>query len=770
MKDIKNPILIIPQDNVSVENKGGGGNSKPKFYIDKNNIGIHKNEIVKKIKTIGSNISAFINKTSDKNNFSINDNIYFKVDFNEKALAKSAQPKKIFENSNIDIIEHFGKNSFFAVTSANNFLSFSNKLESIDLNSDKDEKNLAFVSAIQDLDIISIVDIFENEDIETAIGKDVFMYLQNNVNQNDASLFLKTGFGDNFKLIVSDFGTNIIYGKLNKDIINKIKDSTLCNPIKKIEISKQVVIQQSTYKSMYNFEDVRFKDLDDDVVVGLIDSGVSQNDFLDNYIINPSNATYNESFRHGTLVASRIIFGHDIREQIANKLLEPKCKVFDIRIEELSDDKKLSDEQLIEYIKKAIESNKDIKVFNISLNTTDDYIVDYNDRKSFLTREIDSLSRSYDVIFIISSGNSKEHERALYYKEIDTEKQKEFLYPNCILKKESAISSPADTFNNLSVGSISHEESSISIARKDEPSPFSRSGLMSSLYKPNLSDFGGNVDKNNYPINVYGFGKKGFFTEDIGSSLSAPLVSCKCARVYSYLKKCFTEINACHLVNMTKALLIHSANYNLPNNSVIDKKDLYRLVGYGVPDFDSAINCLDDEVTFVYYGSLKNYVEGKSKKKENKNKIKFFVPSELSQNKKRIRIKATLVYTAKVQDGLEYSASNVSMSLKYKNSKESETDGQLTKCEESSRLKWYPIKTFEKEIDAYSGGDWYIWLDLLTRGAADNENYIENYALVVTIKDVSEGDDKINVYNIVKQNCTNYSSLQIKNKISNKSE
>lgn len=112
---------------------------------------------------------------------------------------------------------------------------------------------------------------------------------------------------------------------------------------------------------------------------------------------------------------------------------------------------------------------------------------------------------------------------------------------------------------------------------------------------------------------------------------------------------------------------------------------------------------------------------------------------------------------------MDYSLADIDINLHYFNSKGTENSGQLSKGKKDNRIKWNSVKSFERIFSAYSGGEWEIWLTLTTRGQVENLGYTQDYALVITIEDVTPDiSQRINLRQIIKNNHKNYSLLTVK--------
>jgi hypothetical protein len=212
--------------------------------------------------------------------------------------------------------------------------------------------------------------------------------------------------------------------------------------------------------------------------------------------------------------------------------------------------------------------------------------------------------------------------------------------------------------------------------------------------------------------------------------------------------------------DLARALTLHSGFYELPLNSKIDPDSLKDIVGFGIPDYGRALDCVESQATFIYTDVLGVEVEnGDETIRASRHKIKFSVPQELVGRKKKVKVKATLVYTPMTNsmDSVDYSLVDIEFNLHYKNSKGTFVGGQLTSKGDDFRNKWNPVKSFEKSYTAYQGGSWEVWLTLNARGKADNKSYEQPYALVISIEDATADLSKrINLYQIIKNRHKEY--------------
>ena len=222
---------------------------------------------------------------------------------------------------------------------------------------------------------------------------------------------------------------------------------------------------------------------------------VEYHDMVDNNIPKGQN-----DYRHGTAVSSIIVDGPKL-----NPWLDDGCGRFRVRHFGVAAGAQFSSFTIIKLIKRIIEGNKDIKVWNISLGSNQEI----ND--NFISAEaavLDQLQYENDVIFVVAGTNKS---RA------DIEK----------------IGSPADSINSMVVNSVT--KSGLS-------TKYSRKGLALSFFaKPDVSYYGGSEEQYIQVCEPLGV------TLVAGTSFAAPWI----ARKLAYLMGLNREV--------AKALIIDAA-------------------------------------------------------------------------------------------------------------------------------------------------------------------------------------------------------------------
>ena len=316
---------------------------------------------------------------------------------------------------------------------------------------------------------------------------------------------------------------------------------------------------------------------------------------------------------HGTHVASLALYG-DVEACLANGDFAPEIRVCSGRI--LEDDPE-SNELLENIVAKAVaefRSEYDCRVFNLSIgDERKPYTDGHVDR---LAATLDTLARERDVLFVVSAGNfGGSSDGPVNWREE---------YPSYLLEDNARIIDPAPALNVLTVGSLARLERSRQaarspkdpafqpLARKNEPSPFSRSGPgPGNAIKPEVVHYGGNffVDIRT-GLSSFGpdrsLGELGassrfaggkLLAVEVGTSFAAPKVANLAARILVR----YPEIS----LNLVRALIV--AHAEVPEEAlrcVGDSEKLLRLVGYGLPGDDASRYSGERRVTLIAEESI----------------------------------------------------------------------------------------------------------------------------------------------------------------------
>ena len=464
--------------------------------------------------------------------------------------------------------------------------------------------------------------------------------------------------------------------KLTKDDFDFCEDKVITIPSPKNEPTIGVIdtmFDECVYFSEWvNFE----KMLPDEI-------SLTQNDYI-----------------HGTSVSSIIVDG-----PAENPQMDDGCGRFKVRHFGVATGDKFSSFSILRNINEIISSNKDIKVWNLSLGSR----LEIN--QNFISPEaaiLDKIQYENDVIFVIAGTN----------KDSDEITQK-------------FIGSPADSINSLVVNSVSFDKN---------PATYSRKGPVLSFFnKPDISYYGG--DGKNL-IRVCTPTGEAFVK---GTSFAAPWI----ARKMSYL------IDILGLSReVAKALIINAA-------SGWDKQKIdSTLIGHGIVPIkiDDVVQCPEDEIQFVLSGVSEEY-----------NTYNYNIPVPVHKEKHPFITKATLCYfpCCSRNQGVDYT--NTELDLQFgrltekgiqpidNNYQSAESEHYI--WEEDARKnfrKWDNVKHIRETLNnrnrakkCYGKGIWGV--SLKTKERLD-EKYGEGikFGIVVTLKEI----DGVNRIDDFIRNCS----------------
>lgn len=420
---------------------------------------------------------------------------------------------------------------------------------------------------------------------------------------------------------------------------------------------------------------------------------------------------------HGSFVASRCLYGDEIDYCLTSNALTPYCKVMDVTV--FGNDHKgrsigPSDDFLVNVIGQVVKKHyKDIRVYNLSLGKLES-IKDHE--FSEVAKQIDYLSKVYDVIFVVASGNINSL--------LGT-------YPNDhFTHNDSRLGSPAEALLAITVGSIAKYDNVNCLALKDEISPFSRIGPGADLgLKPEIVCHGGNL-VNGYTstsrTSSYGINDKGdHLAVDVGTSFSAPIISQYLVRLMDAFPDATT--------NLIKGLLFHFAQKRNIPGAILNPHTFY--TGFGEPHIENSILSAPNTFSYIYEGVLDQ---------QRYQYVGFHIPTIFkTRSDTKLKCKITIIFDPQVNptNDLEYSMARISATL-FKAHQSGFKEINVAPADKYN-LPWNPILQFEKEFSrGFLCGYWELRLRLFTRGPI-GDKYKQNYAVIIEIIDVK---NKIDVF------------------------
>ena len=228
---------------------------------------------------------------------------------------------------------------------------------------------------------------------------------------------------------------------------------------------------------------------------------------------------------------------------------------------------------------------------------------------------IDNLTWENDILFIVAAGNLLPSGRIGYTRlSVKDHLAANRLYPDYLLENSCRIANPAQSFQALTVGSISLASyqalSSSSISQKDKPSAFSCSGLgIWDTIKPEVVEYGGDLVKDEgtppnitYPKEVCPElvrstlnGGPAVAADNIGTSFATPKVS--------HIAACIAAELPDESCLLHRAIIVQSAKW--PEWAIadnVDKLHVIRQIGYGIPNIDRALGNAPNRITLITRG------------------------------------------------------------------------------------------------------------------------------------------------------------------------
>jgi len=426
--------------------------------------------------------------------------------------------------------------------------------------------------------------------------------------------------------------------------------------------------------------------------IGVIDTMFDKNVYFSEWVefrnMLPKDIPLSENdYKHGTAVSSIIVDGPSL-----NSHIDDGCGRFRVRHFGVASGDKFSSFTILRNINEIISSNKDIKVWNLSLGSK------LGINPNFISPEaeiLDKIQYENDVIFVIAGTNKNSTE-----------------------KEDKTIGAPADSINSLVVNAVGND---------NRPTSYTRKGPVLSFFtKPDISFYGGD-EKN--PIKVYIPTGEAFVQ---GTSFAAPWIS----RKMSYL------IDILGLSReVAKAVIINSATGW--DKQVIDTS----LVGHGIVPIkiDDIIRCPDDEIQFILSGVSEKY-----------DTYNYNIPIPINKDKHPFIAKITLCYFPRCSrnQGVDYT--NTELDIQFgrldekgikpiDNNYQSAESDHFTWEEDARKLfrKWDNVKHI-REISkngnrakkCYNKGIWGVSLKTKERLEKKYGEGIK-FGIVVTLKEIS---------------------------------
>lgn len=436
--------------------------------------------------------------------------------------------------------------------------------------------------------------------------------------------------------------------------------------------------------------------------VGVIDTQFDATVYFNKWVKyeNMSDPKFGENLRHGTAISSIIVDGPSL-----NPDLDDGCGRFQVRhFAVIGQDKEsASSFEIMRKIKRIIENNTDIKVWNLSLGSEREVEKNHISPEAAL---LDELQKKYDVIFVISGTNYLDAKKA----------------------GEKLIGSPADSINSIVVNAVNKD---------GDPATYSRRGEVLSFFKkPDIASFGGDTSDQGVQV-CTPLGKATMR----GTSIATPWITRKVAFLIEVLG--FSR-------EIAKALIVDAA---AGWTDVGNDPKMSMLMGYGaVPKhINDIVQSRDDEIKFFIDAISEQY-----------DTYAYNLPVPVDNGKHPFIAKATLCYFPKcsINQGVDYTNTELDiyvgrMKSEGKNPGLKPIDKNVQSIEDGTShaireevarkvfRKWDNTKHIREVIGdnmmprkAYENGLWGISIKTKNRFDLDDGRDLK-FGLVVTLKEMN---------------------------------
>ena len=314
--------------------------------------------------------------------------------------------------------------------------------------------------------------------------------------------------------------------------------------------------------------------------LGILDDGISAIPQLKDWLSGERYSQYHSSAispEHGTEVASVALYGDMLENK--NFVGHQGIKLFDAAIfpKEGGPEPQPDEDTAITNIREAIETNRDVKTWNLSASIQRE--ID-DDSFSDFAVALDSIQKRNQVLLCNACGNDRSFNKG---------------------RSHGRVNVGSDSVMSLTVGSLAHAKGVNDFAEPNNPSPFTRIGPgPEKIIKPDVVHYGGNAgrlkDGTVCKSGVTVINMSGEVAQDAGTSFSTPRVASLAAALSAELAQDFNPL-------LIKALIIHSASY--PSDLKIKPKEWHKYVGFGLPkNISSILTNKPNEITLVLTDEL----------------------------------------------------------------------------------------------------------------------------------------------------------------------
>lgn len=435
-------------------------------------------------------------------------------------------------------------------------------------------------------------------------------------------------------------------------------------------------------------------------VIGVIDTQFNEKVYFHEWVeytnlLDPNIPLTKKDYEHGTGVSYIIVDGPH-----GNPELEDGCGRFRVRHFGVATHNGFSSFTVLKMIRNIVASNRDIKVWNLSLGSKLEIKPNFISPEA---AELDRIQSEYDVIFVVAGTN----------------------VPEGVIKKDMRIGSPADSLNSMVVNAVDFKGNSATYTRVGP--------VLSFFHKPDISYYGG--DGTVYTDKMVVCRDDMGAAYVTGTSFAAPWISRKLAYLI-------------HIMGLSrevaKALLIDAAaGWNR-------KDDVSHRIGYGIvpKHINDIVKTSNDEIRFIMTGASEEYET-----------YTYNLPVPIVDNAHPFYARATLAYFPYCDrnQGVDYTSTEMdihfgrvvakrgSTTIKAIDDNQQSEDKLITLYEEDARKmyrKWDNVKHISEEIKdkriprkAYDSGLWGLKIN--TKERLQKRKDPLQFGVVVTLKEMN---------------------------------
>ena len=513
------------------------------------------------------------------------------------------------------------------------------------------------------------------------------------------------------KALLRKFGINIYDDRiidettlrLNRDeiqiLLNKASYLIAMNVTDLAQLTKDDILQGEDDEDQIS--DLPIPHPQNEPIVGVIDTQFNTDVYFSEWVeyhnmLDSDIPLHAEDYHHGTEVTSIIVDGPK-----GNPDIDDGCGRFRVRHFGVATSGSFSSFAVLRSIRSIVASNRDIKVWNLSLGSTKEISPSFISPEA---AELDRIQSEYDVLFVVAGTNRPEEET----------------------KPNMKIGAPADSLNSLVVNSVAFNK---------KPASYGRVGpVLSFFHKPDISYYGGDGPMFFDRIAVCHDTHGAFYAS--GTSLAAPWITRKMAYLI-------------HVMGLSrevaKALIIDAA-------AGWDRKDdPSNTIGYGVAPIhiSDIIHSEEEEIRFILSGTADEYET-----------YTYNLPVPVINNAHPFYARATLVYFPHCDrnQGVDYTSTEMDihfgrlntnrakpMIMSINDNVQSE-EGLRVIYEENARKqyrKWDNVKHISDVIKsravarkAYDAGLWGLSIKTKERMQPRSKKSLP-FGVVVTLKEMN---------------------------------